>query len=284
MMHLIPHRLAVIAVALATTALWVHSAEVPQQGKRVALKLAESPPQSDAEQMRLRLHAVEEPPAYDVSQEAFEILVPTGYHRDDPHGLFIWISAGDNAGLPAAWDQVLAQKKLIFIGARNAGNPRNIFDRMRLAIDANAGLRKLYDIDGRRVYVSGFSGGARVASMLGVCFAEMFSGTACFMGVNFYTDVIGSDGKKYGLNYLPDDQVVDLAKRSCRYALVTGDKDFNRPNTLAVLEQGFSKEGFANARVFDLPNQGHALPSADVLAEVIDYLDAGKPPAKALKQ
>lgn len=283
MTHLISRSLAACAFALAVPFLSVHSAELPAVGKRVAFKLAESPPQSDAEQLRLRLHALEEPPPFDVTQETFEILVPSSYRKGDPHGLFIWINASDKAGLPAAWDQILEKKKLIFIGARSAGNPRNLFDRMRLAIDANADLRKLYDIDGRRVYVSGFSGGARVASMLGVCYGEMFSGAACFMGVNFYTDVIGSDGRKYGLNYLPDDQVLDLAKRFCRYALVTGARDFNRPNTLAVLEQGFLKEGFANARVFDLPDQGHSLPPADVLAQVIDYLDEGKPPAGTLK-
>ncbi len=146
-----------------------------------------------------------------------------------------------------------------------------------MAVDASLNLRDLYNVDGRRVYVSGFSGGARVASMLGVAYGEMFSGTVSFMGVNFYTDTRAPDGKTYPLDYIPDDQVLELAKKFCRYAFVTGSKDPNRPNTLGVLENGFKKEGFANAQVFDIPGQGHAPPAAEWLKKALDYLDEGKP-------
>lgn len=245
-------------------------------GERGILTIPASPIQSDPGQLKLRLHAAEDPPAYDVRKEVFEVSVPKGYTATEPFGLFIWISAGNSPAIPKDWEAVLAEKKLIFVGARNSGNPRNIFDRIRMAIDANVHLRSLYNIDGRRVYVSGFSGGARVASMLGVCFAEMFSGTVCFMGVNFYADVEGEDGKTYGLNYLPDQQVVDLAKRFCRYAIVTSEKDFNRANTRAVFAQGFQKESFAHARLFEAPGIGHQPPGAEWLANALDYLDEGK--------
>lgn len=248
----------------------------PKAGERGTIVIPTSPPQTDAEQLRLRLHAKETPPAYDVAKEAFDVIVPKGVTADAPHGLFIWISAGDSTAIPKEWEAVLASQKLIFVSAKSSGNKRNLFDRMRMAIDANVHLRTLYPIDGRRVYVSGFSGGARVASMLGVCFAEMFSGTACFMGVNFYTDVTGEDGKTYGLNFIPDDEVVALAKRFCRYALVTSEKDFNLANTRAVLKQGFQQEGFANAQLFEVPVIGHQLPSADWLEKAVRYLDEGK--------
>src|SRR5207248_2287400 len=110
-------------------------------------------------------------------------------------GLFIWISASDAPRIPADWEAVLAARKLLFIGAVQSGNKRDILDRIRLAIDANVGMRKRCRIDGRRVYVSGFSGGARVASMVGVAFADLFSGAMPFMGVNFYTELPAGDGK-----------------------------------------------------------------------------------------
>jgi predicted esterase len=251
-----------------------------EPGKRGVIRFSESPIQSsDKEQVALRLSAAESPPDFDITQEEFEILVPEDYDPRQPHGLFIWISAGKNPTIPADWEPVLAENKLIFIGARNSGNPRNIFDRIRLAIDANHGLRQKYNIDGRRVYLSGFSGGARVASMAGVAWAEMFSGTICFMGVNFYTDIEAEDGKLYGLNYLPDDTVVGLAKQHCRYVLVTGEKDFNRPNTRGVYENGFQKEGFEHIKLIDIPQQGHTLPAAKSLQQAIEFLDEGKPPA-----
>ena len=241
-----------------------------------SVQFKQSPPQSDAEQVKLRLHAIEQPPPYDVTKETFDLLVPKDYKTTVPHGLFIWISAGNDVKISAEWEAVFAEKKIIFIGAKNSGNPRNLFDRARMALDANVNMRDLYKIDGRRVYVSGFSGGSRVASMLGVAYAEMFSGAACFMGVNFYTDTFGTDQLVYGTSYIPDDQVLEMAKKFCRYALITGEKDPNRPNTLGALETGFKKEGFANAQAFDIPAQGHSPPNAEWLRKVIDYLDAGK--------
>lgn len=269
----------IVATAFISVTLFGQAKEEskpPKAGERGAIVISKSSVQSDAEQLKLRLHAVEDPPAYDVSKEVFDVIVPKSYKATDPHGLFIWISAGNSSAIPKDWEAALVAKKLIFVGARNSGNPRNIFDRMRMAIDANVHLRSLYKIDGRRVYVSGFSGGSRVASMLGVCYAEMFSGTLCCMGVNFYTDVVGEDGKTYGLNYIPDDEVAALAKKFCRYALFAGEKDFNRPNTRAAYEQGFKKEGFANVKLFDVPGIGHQPPPADWLAKAIDFVDEGK--------
>jgi len=249
-------------------------------GTRATVRFTESPPQSsDPLQVRYRLMAAEDPPAYDVTRESFEILLPRGYDRTVPHGLFVWIHSGDQPRIPAEWEEILAKHRLVFIGANRSGNPRNIFDRIRLAIDANHNVRKHLNIDGRRVYVSGFSGGSRVASMLGVAWGEMFSGTVCCMGVNFYTDVGGPDGKVYGLSYLPDESLLPLVKKHCRFALVTGERDFNRANTLGAFENGFQKEGFANVRVFDIPGHGHSPPSADWLDQALAFVDEGKGPS-----
>jgi hypothetical protein len=245
-------------------------------GERTTIQFSESPPQIDAEQLQLRLHSRETPGAYDVSKETFEILVPKEYKAEEPHGLFIWISAGATPSIPKKWETVLAEKKLIFIGARNSGNPRDIFDRMRMAVDANYNLRKIFNVDGRRVYVSGFSGGSRVASMLGVTYAEMFSGTICFMGVNFYTDIPVSAGKAYPPGYIPDDQVLPLAKKFCRYVLVTGTNEMNHAETLSTYEKGFRKEGFASVKLIDVPDQKHAPPAAEWLRKAVEFLDEAK--------
>jgi hypothetical protein len=245
-------------------------------GERTTIQFAESPPQIEPEQMKMRLHSKEAPGAYDVSKETFEIVVPKDYKATEPHGLFIWISASAAPNIPKEWEAVLAEKKLIFIGARNSGNPRDIFDRMRMAVDANFNLRKLFKVDGRRVYVSGFSGGSRVASMLGVCFAEMFSGTICFMGVNFYTDIPVSADKAYPPGYIPDDRVLPLAKKFCRYVLVTGTKEMNHAETLSTFENGFRKEGFASVKLLDVPDQKHAPPAAEWLKKAVEFLDEGK--------
>lgn len=249
-------------------------------GKRATVRFSESPPQSsDPLQVRYRLMAAEDPPAYEITRESYEVLLPEGWDGKETLGLFVWIPAGDSPKVPDAWDKIFAKHRLVFVGANRSGNPRNLFDRLRLAIDANHNVRQQLPIDGRRVYVSGFSGGSRVASMLGVAWGEMFSGTICCMGVNFYTDVAAPDGKVYGLSYLPDEELLPLVKRHCRFALVTGEKDFNRPNTLGAFENGFQKEGFANVKVFDIPGHAHSPPPADWLDRAITFVDEGKAPS-----
>jgi hypothetical protein len=256
----------------------VHAADFPPaEVGRSTVQFTRLPQQAEPEKMKWRLHSVENPGAFDPAKDKFQILVPATYRHSEQWGVFIWISPADAPTIPAEWDAILAARKLIFVGAFKAGNPRNIFDRMRLALTANTGMRGRFNVDSRRVYVSGFSGGARVASMLDVAYADMFTGALPFMGVNFYEDIMLADGKtKQGADFIPDAEVLAIARKSCRYALMTGETDFNRPGTKAVFEQGYRKQGFANVQYLEAPGVGHAMPPAAWLERGLDFLDAGK--------
>ncbi len=246
-------------------------------GVRSPISFKVSPQVSDNAQIKMRMHAAETPPPYNVSMEKFDIIVPKKYKKGDPHGLFIWVSPSPAPSISPEWEAVLAEKKLIFVGAHNSGNNREVFARMRMAVDANDNMRELYDIDDKRVYVSGFSGGARVASMLGVTYADMFTGAIAFMGVNFYTDIVSLDKTEvFEARYIPHEEIAALAKDQCRYVLVTGEKDFNLKNTSAVFENGFKKEGFKAVELMNVPGQGHQPPKAEWLKKAIEFLDAGK--------
>lgn len=238
------------------------------------IQFSESAVQSGSEEVKWRLRSVENPEPFDITKERFELTVPKNYRTEDPWGLMIWISASQTPKIPASWEAVLASRKLLFVGALQSGNPRDIFDRMRMAIDANVAMRRHYRIDERRVYVSGFSGGARVASMLGVAFADLFTGAMPFMGVNFYTDLSTADGKQFPPGYIPDDTVLAIAKKKNRFVLVTGEKDFNRAETRAVEENGYRKEGFAHVLYLEVPSVGHAMPDAQWLDKGLEFLDA----------
>jgi hypothetical protein len=242
------------------------------------IRFSESAEQSAADEVKWRMHSVENPGPFDITHEQFQLVIPKNYQSLEQWGLFIWISPSDNPRVPPEWEAVLAARKLLFVGAMKSGNPRNIFDRIRMAIDANVGMRKRYRIDPKRVYVSGFSGGARVASMMGVAYADLFTGAMPFMGVNFYTDLPAENGKQYGPNYIPDDQALEIAKKRCRYVLVTGEKDFNRFETHSAEENGFRKEGFASVISIEVPGIGHAMPGAAWLEKGLEFLDTGKAP------
>lgn len=216
---------------------------------------------------------MEDPGSFDITKEQFQLVIPENYRADEAWGLFIWVSANDAAVVPADWLSALAARKLLFVGALHGGNPRNIFDRVRMAVDADVGMRREFRIDGRRVYVSGFSGGARVASMLGVAFADLFSGAMPFMAVNFYTELPLPDGKTLGISFIPDDEVLEIAKSKGRFVLVTGEKDFNRGEVHSADENGFRKEGFKNVLCLEVPGVGHAMPPARWLAQGLEFLD-----------
>lgn len=271
---------AKLAVLIAVLSLSSHTlaADLPPfTAGKSTVSFTELPKQAEPDEVKWRLHSVENPGAFDLAKEKFQLIVPATYKHADKWGVFIWISPGDTAGIPADWEPVLAARKLLFVGALKSGNPRNIFDRVRLAVAANVAMREHFNVDARRVYVSGHSGGGRVASMVGVAYADMFSGTMPFMGVNFYEDIPTGDGKTtYGANFIPDDEVLAIAKKFCRYALMTGEKDFNRAGTKTVFEQGFKKEGFANVTYLEAPGVAHNLPPAKWLEQGLDFLDAGK--------
>ncbi len=271
--------LAVMGLVLPWLALAQPSAEVVRKiklGVRCPITFKESAALGSATQLKMRLRSADTPDAYDVTKESYEILVPKGYKEGVPHGLFIWISAGDRPAIAQEWEKVLAEKRLIFIGALKSGNSRPVFDRMRLAIDANDQLRQMYTVDPTRVYISGHSGGSRVASMLGVAYADMFTGAACFMGVNFFTPTQGKGGTVYEARYIPHPEIAAMAQKESRFALVTGEKDMNLDNTRAIYEEGFKANDFKWAKLFDVPGQTHSAPSKEWLEKVLDFLDTGK--------
>ena len=256
----------------------LHGADFPPfTAGKGTVEFAKLPQQAEAAEMKMRLHSIEDAAPLDLAKEKFQIIVPAAYRHSEKWGVFVWISPGDAPAIPADWEPVLAARKLIFVGAFKSGNPRNVFDRFRLALAANTGMRERFNVDARRLYVSGFSGGARVASMLGVAYADMFSGAMPFMGVNFYEDIPAGDGKKtLGASFIPDAEVLAIAKKACRYVLVTGEKDFNRPGTKSAYEHGYRKEGFANVHYLEAPGVGHSLPAATWLEQGLEFLDAGK--------
>lgn len=249
--------------------------QTPSAPGAALIQFKKVPVQAGPEEVKARLHCLEDPTPLEAGRENFQLLVPKNYRADERWGVFVWISPSDSAGVPPEWQEVLARRRLLFVGALKAGNSRNILERIQLAVCASAGMRERFPVDERRVYVSGFSGGGRVASMLGVAYADMFTGAASFMGVNFYTDLPSADAKKiYPPQFIPDDAVLEIAKKRSRFALVTSEKDFNKADTRIVAELGFKREGFPATTYLEAPGIGHSMPPAEWLEKALQFLDA----------
>lgn len=263
--------LALICLCSLTTAV---------TGKPQEFHLEKVSPYSNPQEVKLRFRSRENPGAFDIQKEKYTLLIPPGVGPKTRCGLFVWINAGDTPKIPEAWKPVLAKRKLIFIGAHKSGNRRSIFDRFRLAIEAAVQLPKRFNIDPKRIYVSGFSGGGRVASCLGVAYPDLFAGTLPFMGVNFYQNITAPSGRTYRLNYLPHKELLAIAKKNSRFVLVTGSKDFNREGTKAIFDSGFQKEKFANAAYLEVPGLAHHLPGPVWFEKALKMLDGPLTPPR----
>jgi predicted peptidase len=147
---------------------------------------------------------------------------------------------------------------------------------MRMALHASYGIRTRFKVDESRIYVSGFSGGARVASMLGVAWPDLFSGSVSFMGANFYTEIPSSNGKIFAPSFIPDDQALAMAKKDSRHVLVTAEKDFNRAEIFSVYENGYRKEKFRAVTLLEVPQLGHSIPDSSWLEKALLFLDGAR--------
>lgn len=240
------------------------------------VKFTQPAPYSTKAEITRRFGYPEPFPDLEIANEEFQMIVPSTYATNSGSGsnwgLLVWISPGNSPGLPRDWPAELARHQMLVVSAANAGNERHLVDRLRLALDATGNVYRQFKIDRKRIYVGGMSGGGRVASMLGVACADIFTGTLSVCGVNFYRDIPDAQGKRYPSTYLPDPRVLPLAKKSGRYVLLTGEFDPNRENTKDTCVKGFQQNGFKNVLYHEVPGMKHALPGAAELGKALDYL------------
>jgi predicted esterase len=268
MAELVVSRCARIARTVGALAAAAILASEPGNSNRRDARFTDPSP-GGAELLR-RFSVREEVPVYDLRGERFRIITPE--EIGSPVGLFVWISPGKDPGIPRGWEPILAEHRLVFVGAYDGGNERIALDRFRLALDAVHNLKARFVVDPRRVYVAGFSGGGRVASMLGVNFAEVFTGTIAICGANFFQPVRAGAGGFYAAGYVADAESLRLAKVARPFVLITGEKDMNRENTRAV-ENGFRAAQFRHVKYLEVAGMGHVLPSGAVLRTALRYLE-----------
>ncbi len=204
-------------------------------------------------------------PDYRLKDETFFVYVPQKYKGDEPYGLLVWISPIDPGQVRGIWKPVLDKHKLIWVGANRAGNPREIWQRLGLAVDAAANMPLRYEIDTKRVYVSGLSGGGRCASLLGVAYPDVFAGAMPIVGCNYFRSipVPGRPGKFWrGTFRRPSGKLFQHARRQSRFVLLTGETDANRAQTKATYEHGFKRDRFRHVQYIEVPGMGHAAPDA----------------------
>jgi hypothetical protein len=117
----------------------------------------------------------------DIGNWAVDVYVPPAYDGTKPYGVMVYTTSDGVSG--DVLQTASADKNLIWIAPRYVGNGQDYTARFGVTLLSLYRAKELFNIDPRRVYTSGKSGGARVVSALAFLHPEIIKGTAPSAGV-----------------------------------------------------------------------------------------------------
>lgn len=188
---------------------------------------------------------------------SWRMYVSETYDSSKPAGLMVYISPTSSGEIRGDWKSVVDSENLIWIGANQSGNKTRTNKRILLATLAPYLASESYEIDGDRVYLSGFSGGGKAAGLASVHLARLFKGAIFICGAESWSDV-------------EPEQLLTAAPN--RYVFVTGSRDFNNTLTRRV-HRKFERAGLINSKLMVISGMEHSTPDAEHFREAILYLD-----------
>jgi hypothetical protein len=200
--------------------------------------------------------ALKLPVDYDSSQQRYQLYVPRTYDAAKTWPLVVFISPGDDPLGWRHWQKTCEDGGMLFCAAFGAGNNCPAGKRVRVVLDMLDDVRRNYRIDPDQTYLTGFSGGGRLACTIAFALPEYFGGVAPICGTN-------------PLNRL--DYLRHRVRDRLSVAFVTGSDDFNRKENEDYMYPYFDDLGI-RAKLWVVPKTGHAIPSSVVLNEVRDWL------------
>lgn len=192
-----------------------------------------------------------------VEEIEWELHVPKNYNPKSPPGVIVYVSPQNRINIPSGWTNVTEENNLIWIAARMSGNNINVSKRISFAVMALSLIQLDYQIDPTRIYITGFSGGGRIASIVATEYPNIFKGAIYNSGVNFWQQ--------------SDPELLELIK-SHRYVFVTGSDDFNLKDTRQVYAK-YKKAGAKNIELNVIRGMGHENPKRRRFARAIEFLD-----------
>jgi pimeloyl-ACP methyl ester carboxylesterase len=195
---------------------------------------------------------------YDSTAQQYEVYVPPRPDPKKPLPVLLYVSPIKVGGWPA-FAALCQQRGILFASPLNAGNDCTPPRRVRIVLDVLDDLRRNYAIDPDRTYITGLSGGGYMASAIAFALPEHFGGVMPICGC--------SDWRQE--SWLRQRVVERLS-----VAILTGEKDFNRPEG-ERLRGPYFKEVGVRARVWVQSGLGHAIPKPAILAEAVRWMDEG---------
>lgn len=196
------------------------------------------------------------PKDFDSTRQRYQLYVPKVEKKPEAWPLILFVSAGDKPAGLDAWKKVCEANGVLFCSPYAAGNPVPAGQRTRIILDVLDDVRRQFPVNPDQTYISGFSGGGRMACAIGLALPECFGGIAPICGTNPLTK----------LAFLRH-----RAEERLSLAFITGEKDFNRKETETFMHRWMEDVGVRTEK-WVVPGMGHAIPGDKVLSEVYDWL------------
>src|SRR5580704_17730906 len=207
----------------------------------------------------------------DLTSERFTVFVPA-QEPQAGYALLVFIPPWPEAKLPPGWHEALERYSTLFVSAARSGNEASdLARRAPLALVAVANLKHQYRIDPARIFVGGFSGGARVALRLALAYPEVFRGAL----LNAGSDPIDAGPPS------PPAAALLHAFQGSRIVYVTGEED-----PLHLKMDADSQESLRRFCQFDYhadvtPKAAHQVAGAAAFAGALRELGTRTPPQAA---
>jgi predicted esterase len=196
------------------------------------------------------------PAGFDSTRQKYRLFVPRAYDKDRPAALVLFISAGDTPAGWRSWQSYCEAHNVFFASPYAAGNTTPAGPRVRIVLDVLDDVRRAYKIDPDQTYLTGFSGGGRMACAIGFALPECFGGVAPLCGTN------PLPGPAYQRQLIEDRLSV---------AFVTGEKDDNRKENEEFMAPWFQDIG-VRSKLFLMAGAGHVIPPATMVNDIQDWL------------
>jgi predicted esterase len=196
------------------------------------------------------------PRDYDSTKQQYQLYVPAKYTKEKAWPLVVFISPGDDPGGWKQWQKICEDNGYFFCAAYRAGNNCPVGQRTRITLDAFDDVRQHYRIDPDQTYLTGFSGGGRMACSIGFALPEYFGGVIPICGTN----PIAQHSYLYH-------RILDRLS----VAFVTGENDFNRKENEEYMYPWFTELGI-RSKLWVAPKLGHGIPSDKSLSEAVEWI------------
>jgi predicted esterase len=188
----------------------------------------------------------------------WQAYVPPTYDPARPAGLLVYVSPTQSGEIPRGWSDILDRHNLIWIAADRSGNSEHVARRVLLALLATAAAGKQYVLDPERIYISGLSGGGKIASMVATDQASLFRGAIYNCGVEMWDSDVPH-------------RLEDM--RQNHYVFVTGTYDQALEPTKKAY-RAYKRAGVENAKLMVIRHMTHRNPDAYDFEEALKYLDS----------